>query len=360
MALRVCQVIVGASEGDAITNMALSIDRALSSVGAQSTLYAYWVHSRKLEARVGLLKDLPSEESVDLLVYHLSIGHEGVSDVLRSRNDRLVIVYHNITPPDRYRPWFSDLADDLHAGRNDLSFFSSRAVLALADSSFNAAELLRAGYRNVHTVAAGVDPSRLSGQPVDAPLLRTIENDFPSGFVLSVGQVLPHKRVEQTLETVHLLNSTHQMSLGLVVCGHHRLATYYRAVVEHAKSLPFMGVRFTGPVSDQHLATYYRAASCLLIMSDHEGLCIPPLEAMNVGLPVITKDVGAVRETVGDAAVVLPPGGGPAEAAEAIRLVLTESDLRHSLVWRGYSRVRELETHDHTERTVELMCGLFR
>lgn len=359
MALRVCQVIVGASEGDAITNMALSIDRALSSMGVQSSLYAYWVHSRALEEKVRPLTELPSEETVDLLVYHLSIGHGGVSDLLKSRNDRLAVVYHNITPPDRYRPWFPDLADDLQAGRDDLSFFSSRAVLSLADSSFNAAELLKAGYQNVHIVAAGVDPSRLSDQPVDAPLLRTIENDFPGGFVLAVGQVLPHKRVEQALEAVHLLNSTYQMGLGVVVCGHQRLTTYFRAVVEHAKSLPFVGVRFTGPVSDQHLATYYRAASCLLIMSDHEGLCIPPMEAMNVGLPVVTKDVGAVKETVGDAAVVLPPGGGPVEAAEAIRYVLTDAALRQSLIWRGYSRIREIETHDHTERTVELMCGLF-
>jgi glycosyltransferase involved in cell wall biosynthesis len=340
--------------------MALEIDDRLNDAGVSATVFAYWIHSESLRERVQNLESLPPSEDIDLLVYHLSIGHQIVSDLISNRSDTLAIVYHNITPPDRYRACFPDLARDLERGRDDLVALSTRSVVALADSAFNARELMSAGYRNVHEVPAGVDPSRLDGAPVDAPLLRMIESEFPSGFVLVVGQVLPHKRVEQCIETVHLLNSTYRTGLGLVVCGAQRLTTYYRAVAEHAKTLPFVGVKFSGPVSDQHLATYYRAATCLLVMSDHEGLCIPPLEAMNVGLPVVTKNTGALGETVGAAGLVLPRDGGPTEAAEGIRLLMTDVDLRRELVANGYRRIRAFRSEDSTTRACNILLGACR
>ena len=59
-------------------------------------------------------------------------------------------------------------------------------------------------------------------------------------------------------------------------------------------------------------------AKCYFGMSDHEGLCIPPLEAMSFGLPVVIKGTGAIPETLKDAAIVLPANASVSLAAEAI------------------------------------------
>jgi len=356
MSRRICQVIVGASEGDAITNMALALDLELQSAGFRSDIFSYWIHSESLETRITPIDELPPEGEVDLLVYHLSIGHEVVSSLITERRDPLAIVYHNITPSDRFRVFAPQLAHDLDMGRRDLDELASRCVVAIADSEFNASELRRAMYENVHTVAAGVEPSRLREVPVDAPLLRTLEVDFPNGFVLVVGQVLPHKRVEQCIEAIHILNSTHYLGLGLVICGPHRLFDYYRSLLEFSRTLPFVGVRFAGLVSDQHLATYYRSAQCLLGMSDHEGFCIPPIEAMEFGLPVVVKPSGAVPETVAHGGIVLPEGAGPAEAAEAIALLLQDRELKLASIAAGYARRDELSRSEHTREAAVLLA----
>lgn len=356
MSRRICQVIVGASEGDAITNMALALDLELQSAGFRTDIFSYWIHSKSLETRITPIDQLPPEGEVDLLVYHLSIGHEVVSPLIKERRDTLAIVYHNITPSDRFRMLAPKLALDLDRGRSDLADLSSRCVIAIADSEFNADDLRAAAYTNVHTVPAGVEPSRLRGAPIDAPLLRTIGADFPNGFVLVVGQVLPHKRMEQCIEAVHLLNSTHYLGLGLVICGPHRMFEYYQSLLEFSRTLPFVGVRFAGLVSDQHLATYYRSAQCFLGMSDHEGFCIPPIEAMEFGLPVVVKPSGAVPETVAHGGIVLPEGAGPAEAAEAIALLLEDRQLRLATIAAGYARRDELSRSDHTRRAALLLA----
>jgi glycosyltransferase involved in cell wall biosynthesis len=79
-------------------------------------------------------------------------------------------------------------------------------------------------------------------------------------------------------------------------------------------------------------------------MSDHEGLCVPPLEAMSLGLPVVIKSAGAVPETVGDGALLMPEGTKPALAAEYVERVWTSQALRDELINAGRRRVSEFES----------------
>ena len=64
-------------------------------------------------------------------------------------------------------------------------------------------------------------------------------------------------------------------------------------------------MRITGEVSDAALAAYFAAADVYLSLSVHEGFGVPLVEAMAAGVPVVARGVGAVAETVGDAALLL-------------------------------------------------------
>jgi glycosyltransferase involved in cell wall biosynthesis len=175
---------------------------------------------------------------------------------------------------------------------------------------------------------------------------------------VGVGQLLPHKRVEQLIETVHLINSVHDKNLGLVLVGAARQEKYMEAINLHKKSLPFVHLELLGSTSDVQLATVFRAASCFLSMSDHEGLCIPPLEAMSFGLPVVIKGTGAIPETLKDAAVVLPADASVSLAAEAVVEVLDNARLRATLARRGYEVIRDIENNEGTQQSVQKMLEL--
>jgi glycosyltransferase involved in cell wall biosynthesis len=77
--------------------------------------------------------------------------------------------------------------------------------------------------------------------------------------------------------------------------------------------------------------------------SDHEGLCVPLLEAMASDVPVIAKQVGAIPETVAGAGVLVSPNAGPIELAEAAIEVSTNKLLRAELILRGRERVKEFD-----------------
>jgi len=97
-------------------------------------------------------------------------------------------------------------------------------------------------------------------------------------------------------------------------------------------------VQFVGSVSDGELRAFYENSDLYLCMSEHEGFCVPLLEAMHFGLPVVAYDACAVKETLGDGGILLAEKS-PAEVAELINIILTDSKLSADLVKRGESQV---------------------
>ncbi len=353
------QVIVGAAEGDAITSMALQVRDSLRDE-VDSEIYARWVFSESLEGEIHLLDEIPGSHGVDLLLYHSSYGLPEVTSLLLSRSEPLAIAYHNITPWEFYLDYNPEFALGLHWGHHELEVMRPQVVLAMADSTFNAVGLTERGYSNIHIVPVGVDPSRLTREPTDSALLRNLQESNPQGYVLAVAQVLHHKRIEQLMEAVHLCNAVHGSDIGLVIAGVSRQPSYMNGLSIHAESLPFCRVQFLGAATDRELATAFRGASMFLGMSDHEGFCIPPLEAMSFGVPVIVKGVGAVPETVGGAGLVLPANASVSLAAEAIYEVATNQETRKLLINRGIGRVREIESSQPAEMARKLLLEVLR
>ena len=204
-------------------------------------------------------------------------------------------------------------------------------------------------------VPAGFSPKRLCHEKYAVQLLNELSMRFPNGYVISVGQVLPHKRIEQLLETVHIMNSTYWGNIGLVICGVARQPHYREAINKFQNRCAMVDVQFTDAVSNRQLATLLRGARAYLGMSDHEGLCIPPVEAMSLGVPVIIKGAGAIPETMGEGALVLPQDCGPILASEAINEVLTNEKTRWNLINAGFERANILESRRSSFHTAELL-----
>ena len=91
-------------------------------------------------------------------------------------------------------------------------------------------------------------------------------------------------------------------------------------------------------LSHEQLADRYRAADAFLCLSEHEGFCIPLLEAFHFGVPVIARPVGGVPEVAGDAAL-LTDDRDPAVIAELLSLAVGDASLRAELRARGERRL---------------------
>lgn len=334
------QVLLGATDGDAITSMALDVQRHLRRRGP-SEVFALHRHPSVTD-RIRPLHELPYGRPRDLVIYHSSYGDPAVTRVLLDRPERLVLAYHNITPSRYFVELDPSFAQGLEWARHELTLLRDRTVLAVADSTFNAADLTEIGYRDVHVVPAGVVPDRLRGVAPDRSVVRTLAERFPDGYVAVVAQLLPHKRVDVVIQAVHLLRWTLGRSVGLVIVGASRLDRYAAALRDLARRLRVDDTWFAGRLDDAGLAAVLSGATVFVSASEHEGLGIPPLEAMSLGIPTVVRDAGATRETVGDGSLVLPANAGPAWFAEAIDRVRTDARVRSALVRRGLARVDHL------------------
>jgi len=343
------QVVIGATPGDAITSMALRL-RAELRRDRPSEIYALH-RDPSLVDDVRAVGDLAPAGRGEVLVYHSSYGDPEVTQALLDRRERIVLAYHNITPSSFYLRHQPQVAAALEWGRHELSLLRERVCMAVADSSFNAADLVALGYRDVEVIPVGLHPSHLTTiAPSPSMASRVRRWAGSDGTVLAVAQVMPHKRIDVLVHAVHLVQTVHGLDVGLLIVGSHRLPSYASAVVELARRLPADRVWMAGSVADRDLAAIYRCSTAMVSASLHEGLAVPPLEAMAVGVPVISRDVGAVAETTRSAALLLPADAGPMLFAEAIARIHVDDGVRRELIRRGSDRVKAIEASRPTER----------
>ena len=340
--MEIHQIVVAASPGDAVTNTAFGFQALLQKVGP-SGVFARYIDPR-LEGRVFPLSVYEACASPDdLLIYHMSIGEPEVVQFLLGRRERLVLVYHNITPPEYFATLDQAFAGLLACGRSELALLRDRTEMALAVSAYNAQELEQLGYADV----------RLSPLPIDIATLHAVQPDpgataeldaLDGPVILFVGQLLPHKRPDLLLQAYHVLSTYLMPEAHLVLLGPARLERYGRALTAFATEMNLHRARIPGWLSVEQLAAHYRRADVFVTMSEHEGVCVPLLEAMSFDVPVVARAYGAIPETMGDAGLLLPADASASLVAEALAEVITHATLGGELVRRGRRRVQQFDT----------------
>ena len=337
--------MVGAAPHDAITNMALKTRHELRQT-RESEIFALYIAEEIQNLGIRRIDQMDKISRGSTLVYHSSFGVPIVTEILQNWIGPLVLVYHNISPASYYDRFDKSFSEGLSWGRVELSLLKEKVVHAFAMSQFNAGELLEVGYKSISVRPIGLDPFRLDQVPSDGLLIRELNSRFPNGFVLVVSQVLPHKRMELAIEAVHILNTVFERKTGLVIVGPQRQQSYLQELLAFSRSLPNLDVYFAGSVSDTHLATMYRAARCLLSTSDHEGLSVPPLEAMAQELCVIARAAGALPETIQNGGILIPMDVTCPQIAGILDVMLGNQDLQSNLRAAGLRRLEMLKKTD--------------
>ena len=330
------------SYGDAISNEALAIQSHLRRAGFQSDIFAEGVHPRMAQLARPLWEYPSVSGPQTVCLFHFSIG-SAAGRLIYHAPDRLVAIYHNITPAHYFLGFHQHLAGLCYHGRRELEAFALRTELALGDSEFNRRELVEAGYRSTAVLPIVLDWQSYRRRP--SPVLQRMLADGRRN-ILFVGRIIPNKKIEDLIRVFAVYQRYVEPESRLLLVGDYRgHERYFDRLVERVKALGLTEVVFTGHVDQDDLLACYSAAHVFLCLSEHEGYCVPLLEAMIFGVPVLAYDAGAVAETLRGGGVLLAEKR-PEVVAELIHEIVTRPELRRSVLVSQERVLEELRATD--------------
>lgn len=323
------QFVAGATPGDAIFDQAVMLRGWLQGWGHQSQIYAQTVHPSVVGQIPHYSSYRPGRRADDLLIFHYSIGSD-LSEFIRGVKNRVVMIYHNVTPPELLGNIDPQMRALVRQGQEELGSFRDVVQLALADSEFNRLDLRAVNYPN-----PGLFPIILDETLYTDPSDPTLESKLAAGGpnVLFLGRVAPNKRQDDVIKAFyyyHLIEPASQLYLvGMIWQPAERYYHWLRALVAH------LGlddcVHFTDHITFQQMITYYRGAELFLCMSEHEGFGKPLLESMYFDLPILAYSATAVPYTLGGAGVLVHEKEYPV-IAELVHLLISDRPFREQIL----------------------------
>ena len=290
----------------------------------------------------------------DVLIYHYAVHSARMLAAWQQTTARRILRYHNVTPAHFVEPYDRGYAEILRAGRALLrEYIAAGYDLALGDSRENVRDLLTAGalpdrcqtIPPFHSI-----PELLDGEP-DADWLAAL-GQGPVQNLLMVGRLAPNKGYEHLLRAFALVHRERPGRVRLILAGaqDRRFRRYYQQLQSIIEETGIAGaVWIPGGVSLAALRAMYRTADLLVVASEHEGFCVPLVEAMAHGLPIVACNSTAVPETMAEAGLLVS-ASDVTEMAAAIGNLLGAPELREKLGAIGLARYRQQFTNETIAR----------
>lgn len=343
------QWVPAAHRRDAVGDSARCVRGLLRQRGHRSEIFALSIDA-ELRNDVRPFED-PEARRGDVTVLHFAVPSP-MTEALAELPGGRVLQYHNVTPARYFAPYDPGIFRIASLGRVELKTLAGRVDLALGDSEYNRRELEALGFANTAVMPIVVDTRRITHAPRLPALERTLDDGRAN--ILFVGRIAPNKKIEDLVKMAEYYKRYVDTEYRFIFVGRtDAVPRYYamlRALIAEYQ-MPVGRFQFTGPVPDIELAAYYRTASAYVSLSEHEGFCVPLVEAMAADVPVLAFGAAAVPETLGGAGVCFRPKDLE-NAAELLGLLVYDDDLRSSVIAGQRRRLADFGS-EHAGRVLD-------
>lgn len=352
--MKIVQLLPSIRTGDAVSNDALLLQKLLRSLDKDTKIYARNIGAGLDAELVRPASKFPKLTDRDLLIYHMSVGDE-VSRIVEEQSCRKLMIFHNITPPEYFEGYSREYVNACAGGYAELERLRYTFDYAICVSEFDRITLEAAGYTCPMAVCPVLVPMEDYGGEPDEYTMQKYADGRTN--ILFVGRLAPNKRQEDVIAAFAAYREKYDPAARLILVGADGITPYTRRLRNYIRTLAVPNVKLTGSVSLSVLLALYRRSSALLCMSEHEGFCVPLLEAMHFDLPIVARDSSAIGETLGGSGVLLPDND-PEAAADALHRLLTDTAYRESVLTAQRARLAELTDRRVGERRIELIREL--
>ena len=349
------QWVPAAHRGDAIGDSARRVRDLLRGLGHESDLFALTIDD-DLRGDVRPFPDAAATRG-DATIFHFALPSP-MTSAFAALGGARILQYHNITPAAFFAPYDANLFRLAALGRQELATLAGRVDLALGDSEFNRQELAELGFERTGVMPIAVNTDRITTAPPRPALDRILGDGLIN--ILFVGRIAPNKKIEDHIRLAEVYKRYVDSYYRFIFVGRYDgIPRYYaqvRALIAEYDMLPER-FWFTGGVADEDLAAFYRWSDVYVSLSEHEGFCVPLVEAMAADVPVVAYAAGAVPETLGGAGLLFSPKDLEL-AAELLGTVVYDRDIRERVLAGQRRRLQDFAPFVIETRLGQILDGL--
>lgn len=343
--MRVYQVLPTLALGDAVSNDAIALKSVIKQMGHETAIYAENIDTRLPEGSAQSVDRLPKLSKNDITIYHLSTGTK-LNYELEKLSSRKIVRYHNITPPEFFEGYSEQLVKLCDDGLKGAAYVGKYADYCLAVSEFNRQDLIKMGY----TCDIDVLPIVIPFEDYDKPADDVTINRYNDGYVniLFTGRIAPNKCQEDVIKAFYYYKKYYNEKSRLILVGSSNgMDRYYNRLKGFVSRLGLQDVIFPGHISFKEILAFYRVADVFLCQSEHEGFCVPLVEAMHFNVPVVAFEAAAIGETLGGGGVLLSRKNH-VETAGMIDRIVRDEELRGRVIANQRERLADFSNETVT------------
>jgi len=356
--MKIVQMLPCFAYGDAIGNETVAIDNMLKEEGYETAIYAESC-DEKMRAS-GLANEIREDLSFsnnDIILFHLAISNWWNKKVL-DFGAKVIYIYHNVTPAKYFSGPYNPYWIAVQKGIMDVKYLANKVKYCIADSEFNRSELISYGYNCDIRVIPLLIPFEDYKQKPSEEIVQKY-SDYEGTKILFTGRVAPNKKHEDIIAVFYEYKKHIDPKARLFLVGSYNPDDkYYKSLKQYASELDCEDdVIFTGHIRFDEILAYYTVSDCFLCLSEHEGFCVPLVEAMCFDMPVIAYDSCAVKGTLGGAGFLLDKKN-PLETAFVINRILEDKVLKDTIISNQRERLKDFDYKVIKRQLLEFLKGV--
>ncbi|MCM1244103.1 MAG: glycosyltransferase [Roseburia sp.] len=335
--MRIIQILPTISFGDAVGNDVLTLKKLLEEHGFSVEIYAENIDPRLPQGTAKNISEF-QERPEDIILYHLAIGTR-LNEWIRTVRCRKIMRYHNITPYHFFDGYCAVTLEACQNGQEQMKKLQDTFELVLADSEFNKKDLEKAGYRCPIIVLPILIPFEDYLKKPNRSVVERYKDDFVN--LAFIGRIAPNKCQQDIIHAFYLYHKYYNPKSRLFLVGSYTgMERYYQRLLDYTKRLGAKDVIFTGHIKFDEILAYYKLSDVFVCMSEHEGFCVPLVEAMYFNVPILAYDACAVKDTLGGGGLLLKDKSA-LESAALIDHLIQHEKLRDEIIENQRERLMD-------------------
>lgn len=335
--MKIIQLVKNISYGDAISNDILALDKIIKKRGNETQIYSQEIDSRISKNLVKSFNEL-SVNKEDLILFHVGCA-SNLTQWIKNVECKKILIYHNITPPEFFEGYNPKAQKTCLAGIQQIADLKDCFDMALVCSDFSKNDLIKMGYSCPVKILPILIPFDDYKKEPSKEFIKKFDDDFTN--IIFVGRIVPNKKYEDIIRAFDLYQKKYNLKSRLFITGNPDSAPSYDLELKaYVRKLGTRNVVFTGHTKFNEILAVYNLADLFLCMSEHEGFCVPLVEAMFFNIPIVAYSSSAVPDTLNGSGFLIEEKN-PELTAGIINKIITDKNLKNLILKNQQERLND-------------------